>query len=793
MKHEQALKALQKKLGIGDDTILNVSSLMNLLGPAASGFPTEFLGIGASQFSSFFLTPFATQQMIEWVLPYWVRMQFSPESPSFVPHGHVFVAANVTHRNWTGVGLPSYPNEGSIDPRGLVTPWPFSPSIDFWLMTDKELYCPSELEDVKQVLLDDLPIVVTSFMASNFLCEWTTFAAPIGSNPMVVSIVKVTNKSKKQANASLVIAPRPYNTEGFSAVCHLEYKPAEQAFFGDDRPLAYLVEKPDQVMLSDYSHGDVAIQLRDPQRERLTEVSEVNEPFGLATAAAIYERKIAGGKSSEVAFLAWLSPEECPHPAAKPFLHLDKNPLQSVSTKLEEQRHDWKEVTEKGIKATFPEERYQKAFDVNKTFLIFLHDGDSITPGISLYHMMWFRDASYLVPALERTGYLDWAKEILMSYPQRQKADGFFRSHNGEWDSNGQAMWTLVNHFKMTGDIDFLKSVYPSIRKGAQWLSSKRQSSLPFDDPDYGLLPPGISAEHFGSSDSYYWDDLWAVGGLRAGAYAASVLGRWQDELYMNELAQSFWRCLERSWETQWKRLGRKAIPIAAGRDVDSASIGILAAVYPLDLIDPEDEAMANTVSLIVERCFVRDTHFHAFFHCGINPYLSMHVAQYFLRRRNPYALKIFESLISMETSTHTFPEAINPLTGGGSMGDGHDGWSAADIFNFVRNLLVLEERGKLCLLPLVPAEWFTPGNSIGIEDAPTYYGKVSYSVACDDDSVEFNLPGDFERPPESVEIGIPFAVSECEVDGKKISVPKAGKSVKVKPLTKSVVLKREK
>src|SRR5450756_2828365 len=88
-------------------------------------------------------------------------MQSEPSSPSFVPHGHAWAKANLTHRNWTGVGLCGFPNEGTVDPRGLITPWFFSPSVDLWVLSGGKLTCPSELESVEQRLVDDLPIVQT--------------------------------------------------------------------------------------------------------------------------------------------------------------------------------------------------------------------------------------------------------------------------------------------------------------------------------------------------------------------------------------------------------------------------------------------------------------------------------------------------------------------------------------------------------------------------------------------------------------------------------------------------------
>jgi len=775
------------KFDIKEDATRNMSSFLKLSGETAGGFPTELLSLGASMWSGFILTPFAQQQMAGWVLPYWLRKQTDPSSVSFIPHGHAYFLANVTHRNWTGVGLSDFPNEGTVDPRGLVTPWPFAPSVDLWVMREGETVFPSELEAVSQGLLDDFPLVETSFEALGLSCTWTTFVAPLDTMPVLLSIAEVVNPGSDAVEAGFAVSVRPYNNESIRAINDLAYDPGSQCFIADGNLLVYLPEKPDEVVLSDYIHGDVSMLLSNSSRERFPGgTTRVEEPVGLATGAALYRREVSAGGSTTICFACPLTAGV--RPEFKKMLP-SENAGGLVSEKIAEQRRYWADISSLGMRVKIPEESYQKAFDINKTFLLMLYDGQSITPGASTYHMMWFRDAAYLVPALERMGHLDEARRILASYPDRQTPEGFFRSHTGEWDSNGQAMWTLVHHYLMTSDRDFLKGVYPSLMKGARWIDSTRRMDLPVSDPKHGLLPPGISAEHFGLADCYYWDDLWAVGGLNAAAWAAGELGCDGDARYLERLADDLWRDIGASLVMAQKRLGRKVMPIAPLRDVDAASIGMLAAVYPLDLIPADEEAMSNTVEEIIAKCFYRNTHFHGLFHCGLNPYLSMHVSQYFLRRRDPRGLAIFESLWPMATDTYTYPEAINPLTGGGAYGDGHDGWAAGDIFNFMRNLLVLEEDDTLVLLGLCKREWFAEGETIEVENAPTYFGEVSYSVRSSADRIEFALPGEFERSPSAVELNVPFPVVSCEIDGRKHGAPESGNGIKVPPTAKAVIL----
>jgi hypothetical protein len=247
---------------------------------------------------------------------------------------------------------------------------------------------------------------------------------------------------------------------------------------------------------------------------------------------------------------------------------------------------------------------------------------------------------------------------------------------------------------------------------------------------------------------------------------------------------------LEASWAAVEKRLGRRVMPIAPDRDIDSASVGVVAAVYPLGIMSPDEEIMSNTLRELIDKCFYRDVLYHGILHCGLNAYLSLQVGQCLMKNRDPYALTIFDSLVSMATPTWTFPEAINPLTGGGAYGDGHHGWAVCEFLNFLRNMLLVEEGDRLALLKLSKPEWFAPRNVIGVDKAATFFGEVSYSVECADDTVTFNLPGAFERPPAAIELNVPFDIASCEADGQRVETAPGTRNLEVSPGTEKVVIK---
>lgn len=89
--------------------------------PSEVGEPIELLRAGA-MFHARGLINRTIQFNLDWVWPYWIERQFDPLDESFVPRAFSFSHVNLTHRNWTAVGLPDIAQYPIIDPRGLVTP-----------------------------------------------------------------------------------------------------------------------------------------------------------------------------------------------------------------------------------------------------------------------------------------------------------------------------------------------------------------------------------------------------------------------------------------------------------------------------------------------------------------------------------------------------------------------------------------------------------------------------------------------------------------------------------------------
>jgi hypothetical protein len=129
-----------------------------------------------------------------------------------------------------------------------------------------------------------------------------------------------------------------------------------------------------------------------------------------------------------------------------------------------------------------------------------------------------YRDQSYVVFANDLAGLHDRAARVLGAYCMdvkdvkqqgpiafdgrplqlRMAEDGLWKTRPGQYDTQGQNIWALVQHYELTGDRPWLEqTAYPYIRRGAMWLVDSRRRHLRDvknpEDPRFGLLEPATS------------------------------------------------------------------------------------------------------------------------------------------------------------------------------------------------------------------------------------------------------------------------------------------------------------
>ncbi len=165
-----------------------------------------------------------------------------------------------------------------------------------------------------------------------------------------------------------------------------------------------------------------------------------------------------------------------------------------------------------------------------------------------------YRDQAYVVYAFDLAGLHEQAQRLLRVYcmdvddvPQGLIAfdgkplqlgmlpNGLWNTRPGQFDTQGQNIWALVQHYKLSGDRGWLdNTAYPFIRRGAMWIVNSRHKHMQEvkdpQDPRYGLIEPGgMEVLEVGAGMHMYYMNGFAVLGLREAADAARSMGAEDD------------------------------------------------------------------------------------------------------------------------------------------------------------------------------------------------------------------------------------------------------------------------
>lgn len=725
------------------DPIEVISHLSQFAQPSEVAAPVELLRAGAVMHARGLINSQAIQHNLDWIWPYWVQRQFDPATVSFIPRAFSLTHINLTHRNWTAVGLPGVTHLPIVDPRGLVTPFFDGWSIDCWVVTKNGAdLVPSRMKHVSQDLLLNGTVEVLTQAAR----ERTRFESKV---EMVlkddIPVCRIHLSGCSDAPAWLVVSLRPFNPEGVSFIRHVTYRDDDSFRWKiNHEQSVYLMHKPDSHIFSNYHDGDVYDHLfKNDTRKKVT----CN--VGMVSAAALYTLK--------------------PNIIRTVCVDIRLEEKNAAVTKTS--GSSWNDALADTCSLSIPEERFQFLYD-SAIRTLMLHTSDDVYAGPYTYKRFWFRDAAFILHALLCANMLKPVKRAIAEFPARQKMSGYFMSQNGEWDSNGQVLWLYGRYCVLTGtkpSEQWLNAVH----KAASWIERKLVAES--DLPHAGLLPAGFSAEHLGPNDFYYWDDFWAAGGLRAAAWIAQQAGDTNRAGHYATVARKLLESIERSLLPIEKKYGMPVIPASPYRRMDSGAVGSLAAGYPLHLWEADDRRLINTAQYLMKQCRVRGGFFHDITHSGINAYLTLHIAQVLLRAGDIRFYELMQALADLASPTGQWPEAIHPGTGGGCMGDGQHVWAASEWILMMRNCFVREEKGgRLVLCSGIPKSWYTTAGTMHFGPTLTKFGSVRVEIVSTESKVRVAWEGSWHDAVPHIEIrlpGYPVLVPEQHVQSVELEL----------------------
>ncbi|MCR4435172.1 MAG: glycoside hydrolase family 15 protein [Clostridiales bacterium] len=312
------------------------------------------------------------------------------------------------------------------------------------------------------------------------------------------------------------------------------------------------------------------------------------------------------------------------------------------------------------------------------------------------YAYCWGRDAAFITGALDQCGLTDavekfyhWAVGVQDedgSWHQRYHMDGNLAPSWGlQIDETGTLVWGMLEHYKVTGDMDFLKKVWDSVDRAVKFM-------IGFIDVETGLPGPSFDLweERFGE---HAYSSAAVCAGIKAGIEIGRLLGIPEDRMKNWELAldrirnaivENFWRedrkCFLRSIRTKLNPWGNeytgnttviKVNPKGYTRDVTledgTVDISLLGLAVPFEIFDVEDCRMKSTVEAIERMLTVQKVggikRYENDNYIGGNPWVvaTLWLALYYIRKKDYGKAKTyFDWAAGSATELGLLPEQIS-------------------------------------------------------------------------------------------------------------------------------------
>jgi hypothetical protein len=353
------------------------------------------------------------------------------------------------------------------------------------------------------------------------------------------------------------------------------------------------------------------------------------------------------------------------------------------------------------------------------------------------YHAFWLRDTAVIASAFDLAGMHKTAAQDLRFFLTWQQPDGLFISRPGQYDGFGQALWAFGDHVQRTGDANFARMVLPAVGRAMAWLEKARA-----DDP-LGLLPPSDPHDNEQIAGHLVGDNLWGVAGARAAATLARTAGDPQTADRWAAQAAAYQATLDA--QIRQAANGNGGVIPPALDQKGGQDWGNLWPVWPTGIYSASDDMVERTMR-----------HARNDFREGIATYLDGRLLHDYL------GFRVFETdlaagnqqrtidglyaALAHTTATHGGFETGVRVYGSRAVDDNMTphGWFAAEYVSLLRNMLVRERpEGGITLMSALSPAWLKPGESVSVHDAPTTYGKVSYTLRPTDDGARLEWHAD--------------------------------------------------
>ena len=418
--------------------------------------------------------------------------------------------------------------------------------------------------------------------------------------------------------------------------------------------------------------------------------------------------------------------------------------------RFEAARAEWQDLLGRAVPFDIPDTGVKNAFYASLGDLFImrepLKDGYMGTLcGTEVYRATNPAEPCLAAIALDQTGYHTEAADGLRVHLDMQEENGEWADPKGWahhcWGVSGFKAWAAMEHYRLTGDRAYLAAVYPRMAASSRWQESKRRETRASSEPTArGLMPRGMGdgglmngTDYFGL---FYPHNILAIFADRLSAEAAVDLGRPSEAAELRKIFETALADLRASFKTGCiEEEGVRWIPNSPGNRGGSRW-GVLYAAFPAGLMEADDPLLTGSLKKIEHSISAGGQPVHTgWMEDGAWVGITLdNVAETHLMLGNgDAAIRYLYSSLNHATPLYTWCEerGLEPGTRKTS-GDRQHLWTPVAVLRLLRDAMVMEQGDRLHLGLGTARNWLQQGKTVGIREAPTHFGTVSYRIDSD-------------------------------------------------------------
>jgi hypothetical protein len=694
---------------------------------------------------------------------------------------------------WTIVGVSGDGRQGLLNEEGMLEVDKSAFSIAPFLYTGGALLTWNAAHITQELANGYLPIPSVTWETDGISLKVTAFAAGPPGESALYAKYRVDNRGTQNRTVDVFLAIWPFQVVppwqslnmvgGVAEIRDMLFGP--RTVWVNKEKAVMSLTPPDSFGAATFDEGAVTEFLA---QGKLPPHAQVSDPFGYASGALRYHLALAPRAHRDV---------DIAIPFRDPDAVAQRLGASSAASFLRAQLKDttrlWENVLGH-IEFQVPPPA-KKITDVMRTTLAYMlinRDGPAIEPGARTYARTWIRDGAMISTALLEMGCTAEVRQFIRWVAGHQLPGGRIpccidqrgADRVPELDSDGQFIYTVAEYYRFTRDVGFVVELWPAVVRAVQSISTLRQQRLTdeYKEPDrqvfYGLLPESISHEGYAAHPVHsYWDDFFALRGLKDAASLAAVVGDEERAASFAALRDAFQHDLYASIERAMANHQIDFIPGSADLgDFDPTSTAIAVTLGGEQARLPE-VALQRTFEKYWEHVQERQQ-VGPQGNDGYTPYELRNVGAFVRLGQRQRAWELLDVLLAglrppgwNEWAEVVWREPAAPRF----IGDMPHTWVGSSFIESVRSMFAYEREADraLVLAAGIPPAWVAGDPSVGVKRLPTYYGVLSYSLRrAGDNALRMVLSGDLTLPPGRIVLQppLPQPLRAVSVNGQPIA-----------------------